>query len=99
MRSLLVGSAIIVLTLADFAPAAAQKIHHDRGVRAIYSTCVCHWRYATDNSADVCAIANSCDAEGGGCVWKRLSARLRESLRRDAYGLQQAQKERLVAAC
>jgi hypothetical protein len=68
MRSLLFGSAIIVLTLADFAPADAQKIHHDRSAQASYSTCVCHWRYATDDSEDACMIAVSCDAEGGRCV-------------------------------
>jgi hypothetical protein len=68
MRPLLLGSTIIVLTLAGFAPAVAQKIHHDRGAQASYSTCVCHWRYATDNSGDACMIAVSCDAEGGRCV-------------------------------
>jgi hypothetical protein len=68
MRSLLIGSAVIVLTLADFAPADAQKIHHARSAQANYSTCVCHWRYATDDSDDACMIAVSCDAEGGRCV-------------------------------
>lgn len=68
MRPLLFGSAIIVLTLADFTPAVAQKIHHDRGAGSSYSTCVCHWRYATDNTGDACKIAVSCDVEGGRCV-------------------------------
>jgi len=68
MRTFLFGSAIIVLSFANFAPAGAQKIHHDRGARSSYSTCVCHWRYATDNSGDACMIAVSCDAEGGRCV-------------------------------
>jgi hypothetical protein len=68
MRTFLLGSAIIVLSLADFAPAVAQKIHHYRGAQSSYSTCVCHWRYATDNSGDACRIAVSCDAEGGRCV-------------------------------
>src|ERR1700722_10590550 len=68
MRSLLFGSAIIVLASADFAPAVAHRIHHDRGAQASYSTCVCHWRYAADNSGDVCRIAVSCDVEGGQCV-------------------------------
>jgi|SRR5580704_16197661 hypothetical protein len=68
MRPLLFGSAIIALTLADFAPAVAHKIHHDRGAQTNYSTCVCHWRYATDNSGDTCRIAVSCDVEGGRCV-------------------------------
>ena len=60
MRSLLYGSAFVVLMLADFAPAVAAQ--------PSYSTCVCHWRYATDNSGDACMIAVSCDAEGGQCV-------------------------------
>jgi hypothetical protein len=68
MRSLLFGSAIIALTLADLAPAVAHKIHHYPGRKSSYSTCVCHWRYATDNSGDACATAVSCDAEGGRCV-------------------------------
>jgi hypothetical protein len=68
MRPLLFGSAIIALTLADLVPAVAQKIHHLRGAQANYSTCVCHWRYATDNSEDACEIADSCDVEGGRCV-------------------------------
>jgi hypothetical protein len=68
MRSLPFGSAIIVLTLVGFAPAVAQKNHHDRGAQTYYSTCMCHWRYATDNSEDACMIAVSCDAEGGLCV-------------------------------
>ena len=68
MRSLLFGSAIIVLTLADFAPAVAQKIHHYRGAQASYTACVCHWGYGNDNSGDACAIAVSCNAEGGRCV-------------------------------
>jgi hypothetical protein len=68
MRSLLFGSAIIVLTLADFAPAVAQKIHHDRSAQASYSTCVCHWGDGTDNSGDACTVAVSCDVEGGRCV-------------------------------
>jgi hypothetical protein len=68
MRWLLLGSAIIVLTFADFAPAVAHKIHHDRGAQANYSACVCHWRYATDSSGDACIIAVSCDVEGGRCV-------------------------------
>jgi hypothetical protein len=68
MRSSLFGSAIIVLTLAGFASAVAQKIHHDRSAQANYSACVCHWRYATDNSTDACMVAVSCDAEGGRCV-------------------------------
>jgi hypothetical protein len=68
MRSLLFGSAIVVLTLADFAPAVAHRIHHTAATQANYSTCVCHWRYATDNSEDACRTAVSCDAEGGRCV-------------------------------
>jgi hypothetical protein len=68
MRSLLIGSAIIVLTLADFAPAVAQKIHHDRGAQAAYSTCVCRWGYGTDTNGDACTIAVSCNAEGGRCI-------------------------------
>src|SRR5271169_4625674 len=68
MRSLLLGLAIIVLTLADLAPAVAHKIHHYGGSQSYYSACVCHWGYATDNSGDACTIAVSCDAEGGRCV-------------------------------
>ena len=68
MRSLLLGSVIFVLTLADFAPAVAQKIHHDRGAQASYSACVCHWGYGNESSGDACAIAVSCNAEGGRCV-------------------------------
>jgi hypothetical protein len=68
MRTLLFAPAIIVLTLADFAPAVAQKINHDRGAQASYSACVCHWGYGTDNSGDACTIAVSCNAEGGRCV-------------------------------
>jgi hypothetical protein len=68
MRSLLLGSAIIALTLSNFAPAVARKIHHGHGAQANYSTCVCHWRYAADNSGDACRIAVSCDVEGGRCV-------------------------------
>ena len=68
MRPLLLGSAIIALTLADLVPAVAHKMHHQHDARANYSTCVCHWLYATDNSGDACMIAVSCDAEGGRCV-------------------------------
>jgi hypothetical protein len=68
MRSLLLGSAIIAVTLADFGPAVAYKTHHVRGAQANYSTCVCHWRYATNDSEDACMIAVSCDVEGGRCV-------------------------------
>jgi hypothetical protein len=69
MRPLLLGSAIVVLTLADFAPGYAHKIHHHyRGVQPYYAACVCHWRYATDNSTDACRVAVSCDVEGGRCV-------------------------------
>jgi hypothetical protein len=68
MRSLLLGSAVIVLTLADLAPADAHKIHHYRGTQSYYSACVCHWGYATDNSGNACTVAVSCDAEGGRCV-------------------------------
>jgi hypothetical protein len=68
MRPLLFGSAIVVLTLADFAPAVAYKIHHHSGTQSSYSNCVCHWGYATDNSGDACTIAVSCDAEGGRCL-------------------------------
>src|SRR5277367_3589100 len=68
MRSLLFGSAIVVLTLADFAPAVAQKVHHDRAAQAAYSTCVCRWGYGTDTNGDACTIAVSCNAEGGRCI-------------------------------
>ena len=68
MRALLFGSAIIVLTLADFAPAVAQKIHHDRGAQASYATCVCRWGYGTDTNGDACTIAVSCNAESGRCI-------------------------------
>jgi hypothetical protein len=66
MRLLLFGLAIIVLM--SVAPTIAQKIHHDRGVQASYSTCVCHWGYGNDNSGDACTVAVSCNAEGGRCV-------------------------------
>jgi hypothetical protein len=68
MRSLLFGSTIIVLTLADLATAVGQKIHHDRVAQASYSACVCHWGYGNESSGDACAIAVSCNAEGGRCV-------------------------------
>jgi hypothetical protein len=68
MRSLLFGSAVIVLTLADFTPAVAQRIHRDRSAQATYSTCVCRWGYGTDTNGDACTIAVSCNAEGGRCI-------------------------------
>jgi len=60
MRSLLFGSAFVVLMLADFAPAVAAQ--------PSYSTCMCRWGYATDNSGDTCTVAVSCNAEGGRCI-------------------------------
>src|ERR1700730_18414628 len=68
MRSLLFSSAIIVLTLADLAPAVAHKIHHYRVTQSYYCACLCHWGYATDNSGNACTVAVSCDSEGGRCV-------------------------------
>jgi hypothetical protein len=41
MRSLLFGSIIIVLTLADLTPAAARKARHYSGTQPSYSACVC----------------------------------------------------------
>jgi hypothetical protein len=68
MRSLLFGSIIIVLMLADLTPAAARKTRHHNSTQPTYSACVCHWGYATDNSGDACTVAVSCDSEGGQCV-------------------------------
>jgi hypothetical protein len=68
MRLLLIGSAVIFLLLADFAPAVAQKIHHSRTAQANYSTCVCRWGYGTDTNGDACTVAVSCNAEGGRCL-------------------------------
>jgi hypothetical protein len=42
MRSLLFGSIIIVLTLADLTPAVARKARHYSGTQPSYSACVCH---------------------------------------------------------
>jgi hypothetical protein len=60
MRSLLFGSAFVVLMLADFAPAVAAQ--------PSYSTCVCRWGYGTDTNGDACTVAVSCNAEGGRCI-------------------------------
>src|ERR1700733_1986128 len=60
MRSLLFGSAFVVLMLADFAPAVAAQ--------PSYSTCVCRWGYGTDTNGDACTIAVSCNSEGGRCI-------------------------------
>ena len=50
MRSLLFGSIIVALTLADLTPAVARKTRHYSGSQPSYSACVCHWGYAADNS-------------------------------------------------
>jgi hypothetical protein len=68
MRSLLFGTVVVVLMLADFGPAAAHKIHNHRRTQSYYSACVCHWGYVTDNSGNACTVAVSCNAEGGRCV-------------------------------
>jgi len=68
MRSLLFGTIIIVLMLADLTPAVARKARHYSGTQPLYSACVCHWGYATDNSGDACTVAVSCNSEGGQCV-------------------------------
>ena len=78
MRSLLFGSIIIVLMLADLTPAAARKARHYSGTQPSYSACVCHWGYAADNSGDACTVAVSCDAEGGRCVRSCPSVRVGE---------------------
>jgi len=65
---LLFGSAVMFLTLVDFAPAVAHKTHHYRGMQSYYSACVCHWGYITDNSGNACTVAVSCNSEGGRCV-------------------------------
>ena len=43
MRSLLFGSIIVVLTLADLTPAVARKTRHYTSTPPSYSACVCHW--------------------------------------------------------
>jgi hypothetical protein len=68
MRSLLFGSIIIALMLADLTPAVARKTRHYSGPQPSYSACVCHWGYAADNSGDACEPAVSCNTEGGQCV-------------------------------
>jgi hypothetical protein len=68
MRSLLFGSIIVVLTLADLTPAVARKTRHYTSTPPSYSACVCHWGYSADNSGDACTIAVSCNTEGGQCV-------------------------------
>jgi hypothetical protein len=59
MRSLLFGSIIVVLTLADLTPAVARKTRHYTSTPPSYSA---------DNSGDACTIAVSCNTEGGQCV-------------------------------
>jgi hypothetical protein len=56
MRLLLVGSVMMVITLAGLAPspAFAQKPH--------YSKCLCHYGYG-----NVCSVADSCRDRGGRC--------------------------------
>jgi hypothetical protein len=68
MRSLLFGSIVIVLMLADLTPAVARKARHYSGTQPLYSECVCHWGFATDNSGDACTVAVACNSEGGQCV-------------------------------
>jgi hypothetical protein len=68
MRSLLFGSIIIILMLADLTPAVARKTRHYSATQPSYSACLCHWGYTADNSGDACEPVVSCNAEGGRCV-------------------------------
>jgi hypothetical protein len=68
VRSLLFGTTVVVLMLANFGPSAAHKIYTHRRIQSYYSACVCRWGHVTDNSGNACTVAVSCNAEGGRCV-------------------------------
>lgn len=56
MRSVFVGSFMIVLAFAGLMPSSAFA------QKARYSKCICHYGYG-----DVCSVANSCADTGGRC--------------------------------